>query len=781
MQGHLKVTALAAGACLLSLLSACADTGVNTQPNQTNYRDAAWTNECDYWGDEDGDFISDGDEGCMYGENGRDTDQDGIPDYQDLDSDGDGISDKIEAGDESIATPPMDTDGDGIPNYIDTDSDGDGVLDSDEDRDGNGLVGECVIFCDPVGEPPQCGPGQYCLASGMCDPPVTFECAQGETDPLNPDTDGDGISDANEGTFVCNQQSEDNPLGRKPVQYQFTTWFRVGIPIHAHYFEQTITNEGHEDCNDMADNDSDGDTDCDDSECLNVSVCRGAAAVFDLPLADDSVAGFVLARTPATQSVEDESMSVRNELVSVFGVDKVFMRASGSSRLSHDEMPTIVSTIIDFTDMAPVTMVDLRNQILTTLMGRVDAEFSALPANDAYTDSNGDPIVMPTDSRWLFSYTTQFRTPSEAEGTQVVIMGALARLNDYDDWTKHTVHHVDDASNGTCLAGPTDYAKDECDPYLVATVPIADIIWVIDESGSMSQEQQSVATNAVNFFNRAQSYGLDFRMGVVDVGLMNNGVFCTGDGVSGDYFLGPADLTAFQACALEPWGGGQREGGSEYGITQGYTAIVDHLPRANGMGGRIRPDAQLVIIYVSDERADELEDDSYSPNYPGPCTTEGGGDPQIDAGCIQEVIQSTIDLLTGFSNPEGVGMAHAIVGPHPGSCPTASESGRGYTDIVAYMGGQVGSVCQADLGATMQIIIEDIVASSSPVVMQYVPISVSIACSKDGVALARSRVEGFDYRASANTVVFVGQEFDPLHPSEVLVSYERWVTDIVPE
>jgi hypothetical protein len=28
--------------------------------------------------------------------------------------------------------------------------------------------------------------------------------------------------------------------------------------------------------------------------------------------------------------------------------------------------------------------------------------------------------------------------------------------------------------------------------------------------------------------------------------------------------------------------------------------------------------------------------------------------------------------------------------------------------------------------------------------------------------------------------VFVNQEFDPLHPSEVLVSYERWITEILP-
>lgn len=53
-----------------------------------------------------------------------DTDNDGIPDYKDEDSDGDNIPD-IEEG-------LIDTDKDGIPDYRDADSDGDGLTDLDE-------------------------------------------------------------------------------------------------------------------------------------------------------------------------------------------------------------------------------------------------------------------------------------------------------------------------------------------------------------------------------------------------------------------------------------------------------------------------------------------------------------------------------------------------------------------------------------------------------------------------------------------------------------------------
>uniref|UniRef100_UPI00260AAE9B T9SS type B sorting domain-containing protein n=1 Tax=uncultured Tenacibaculum sp. TaxID=174713 RepID=UPI00260AAE9B len=72
-----------------------------------------------------------------------DTDGDGVPDYQDLDSDNDGINDVIEGGNEEF-----DTNGDGVINTEDTggsDSDEDGISDSvdgDTTRFGEGNGGD---------------------------------------------------------------------------------------------------------------------------------------------------------------------------------------------------------------------------------------------------------------------------------------------------------------------------------------------------------------------------------------------------------------------------------------------------------------------------------------------------------------------------------------------------------------------------------------------------------------------------------------------------------------
>lgn len=77
--------------------------------------------------DHDKDGILSVDEGMS---TGLDTDQDGIPDFLDIDDDGDNVKTSVEianAGDDPTAGGYRDTDEDGIPNYLDPDDDGDGV------------------------------------------------------------------------------------------------------------------------------------------------------------------------------------------------------------------------------------------------------------------------------------------------------------------------------------------------------------------------------------------------------------------------------------------------------------------------------------------------------------------------------------------------------------------------------------------------------------------------------------------------------------------------------
>lgn len=86
--------------------------------------------------DHDGDGVLSSNEGMT---EERDTDGDGIPDYLDIDDDGDNLLTRserqIEA--ETTANDYPDSDGDGIPDYLDADDDNDGVPTRNEDWDLN--------------------------------------------------------------------------------------------------------------------------------------------------------------------------------------------------------------------------------------------------------------------------------------------------------------------------------------------------------------------------------------------------------------------------------------------------------------------------------------------------------------------------------------------------------------------------------------------------------------------------------------------------------------------
>jgi len=705
---------------LAGLFGACGPVGgQNTGDNNNNVLnqlDGDVTNpECEAYADDDGDGIFNIDEGCFYD---RDSDNDGIPDYRDLDSDNDGVSDAVEAGDRDPQTAPIDTDGDGIPDYLDKDSDNDGVFDGDEDRNGDGYLGSCNVTC---AGPNDCESGQYCSPDrSVC---VDETCLGGETDPRNADTDGDGIPDGQEGSFICNPSSEDNPNGRKPVQFFIhpTVDYQIGTEKSA-----VVFNAGPS------------------SPAQNES-----AITFDMTDSDHSMAGFVVSRAPGGADLASEVQAVIQEIGS--GVGSVTTLAQGNSIMSPDAYPTVVSTTISVSTSSR-DLGDIRNNVITALTGRQGSDFTFPAAIGA----SGTDFVIAFSTQWRSGY--------------VIIMGSVVLRQDFNSGAFVPIH-LDDASNGTGLAESSATTEIECEHYIVETMPVADIIWVVDDSGSMSDDQARVASAGSTFLTLADNSGLDWRMCVVDMTKENPGDCCTNTDQTNDTWLGPSEQDHFLNCIQDPAGSNDADQGSENGLHQMEDAVTQHLPRDSTNPKKIRDEAKLVVIFVTDEAPQELKNDSS-------CPIDDFDSSGWNSSCDSD-IQPYEQLLQTND-----GAVHGIL--VPGSTPGCSDQGqwgRGYEDMITAMGGQVGSICQNDLTATLTIIIGDIVGSASPVVLQHTPISVSIAVSKEMKdangshyeALPRSRAGGFDYRSSSNSIVFIGQDFkDP--PYEVVVSYQRWVS-----
>jgi len=164
--------------------------------------------------DSDGDTILDlveGDSGCVDNAapagtcDGADGDGDGLADdaaastpdqdvdthddYQDLDSDNDGLLDSVEGTD--------DADGDGFPNYLDLDSDNDGIADTVE---GDAQCADVAPRDGRCDGPDSDGDGVADDASGN---PVPDTDGDGTPDYLDLDSDNDGASDLIEGGAQC--------------------------------------------------------------------------------------------------------------------------------------------------------------------------------------------------------------------------------------------------------------------------------------------------------------------------------------------------------------------------------------------------------------------------------------------------------------------------------------------------------------------------------------------------------------------------------------------------
>src|SRR5262245_42758721 len=102
------------GTILWVVLSSCGPTNDEPSPDGGASRPPPAS------ADADGDRITDSDEGRAAA---FDSDRDGRPDYLDDDSDGYGLGDDVEAGDDRVETGPFDSDGDGTDDFRDRDSD----------------------------------------------------------------------------------------------------------------------------------------------------------------------------------------------------------------------------------------------------------------------------------------------------------------------------------------------------------------------------------------------------------------------------------------------------------------------------------------------------------------------------------------------------------------------------------------------------------------------------------------------------------------------------------
>ncbi|HUU00095.1 MAG TPA: hypothetical protein VM425_01500 [Myxococcota bacterium] len=205
-----------------------------------------------------------------------------------------------------------------------------------------------------------------------------------------------------------------------------------------------------------------------------------------------------------------------------------------------------------------------------------------------------------------------------------------------------------------------------------------DILWVVDNSASMFEEQTNLANNCDSFINYIQDSLIDYHIGVISTEMEedSNGN-CLNAGHCGQLqgnpkFIdrnNPNPVAAFASNVMV----GTDGGGHEMGILAAHMALTEPL-KSGANTGFLRDNASLAVIFVSDE-----DDHSYGElNY----------------------YVRFFGSFKGIGNENDVIVA-AIVGDVPDGCATA-QAGEVFHELVTDLGGTTASICDADFSAALE-------------------------------------------------------------------------------
>ncbi|MBZ4417001.1 choice-of-anchor D domain-containing protein [Myxococcus sp. RHSTA-1-4] len=248
------------------------------------------------------------------------------------------------------------------------------------------------------------------------------------------------------------------------------------------------------------------------------------------------------------------------------------------------------------------------------------------------------------------------------------------------------------------LVGRGVTKAEQTDRFFQESEAKVDVLFVVDNSGSMMEEQQSLGQNFAAFLTAANKASVDYRIGVTTTGLdpsPGGWSECPGGAQGGENGrLFPVDgsrpriITPSTPNAAGVFANNTRVGvchWNEQGLDAAHRALSDPLlyqqddPRTplagDGNGGFLREEAKLAIIFLSDEEDFSSQPVSFYETY----------------------------FLALKGNDKSKLSINAIVGPADlSTCPTSSSSGNRYIQLAQATGGAVESICTPNWAASLE-------------------------------------------------------------------------------
>ncbi len=227
------------------------------------------------------------------------------------------------------------------------------------------------------------------------------------------------------------------------------------------------------------------------------------------------------------------------------------------------------------------------------------------------------------------------------------------------------------------LQGRGDVDATQIDEFEQLGRPKVDILFIIDDSCSMSQEQTALGSNFSAFIQFAEAQALDYQISVATTDVSDANASGRFVGAANERIVNPQTQPSPEAVFTNNVNVGINGSAFEQGLQAAFLALSNPLIFGHN-AGFLRQDAVLSLIFVSDE-------------------------PDQSTGSVDFFINFFLSIK-GFRNTN-LFSASAIVGDVPGGCNGSggsAQAGPRYVEAANRTGGIFQTICSNDWSRSLE-------------------------------------------------------------------------------
>lgn len=282
--------------------------------------------------------------------------------------------------------------------------------------------------------------------------------------------------------------------------------------------------------------------------------------------------------------------------------------------------------------------------------------------------------------------------------------------------------------------------------------PPVDVLWIIDNSGSMSDDQASLAAGFSAFAPYLQNLNLDFHLAVVTSDMDD-------PTESGRLIGSPLILDANTPNLEAAFAANAQVGSQGSGVEQGLAAIKAALsdPLLSGPNaGFLRPDAILEVVILSDE-----DDHSLLPGVSEPSQAQQDDPTWCNTNCVGT--GNYVGFLLGLKGGNAAKVNVSAIVTTDSGCAGVNGStiGSRYVEVANELHGAVGSICSDDYTPLLDQIGSIVASLATAFPLGAAPDPSSITVTVNGQTVPEDAQNGWQYDPNSNSITFAPSAVPP--------------------